>query len=150
LTPAAASYLTDLFQNLQKYLPASYAPLSLYFASDYGVWYVNNGSAWVYFSGIYEATLANIPTGLGVNDQGFLFYGTDYVHTWLWTGSGWRFSDGDTSGQIVGVDSGNSTPSGGSWVKCDNANHTCANSDATTSSRKADIISGASDWYLRK
>ena len=52
-------------------------------------------------SEIIRDTFANIPTGLGTQDEGTMFQATDYNHTWRWDGTSWRYLDeGDRSGRI--------------------------------------------------
>jgi len=91
--------------------------------------------AWVYVSGTMRNTLANKPTDLGWKptnktvDTGFLFYATDYAHTWRWTGTTWEFAPGDRfSGEIAWF----ALPLGTGWALCDGSPTTMTTPTATT------------------
>src|SRR4030095_11853469 len=68
-------------------------------------WDPNGNPAWVYVSGTMRDVLANKPADLDANDIGFLFYGTDYAHTWRWTALA-SYTDlviGSTATQLTSV-----------------------------------------------
>lgn len=67
-----------------------------YEATDWKVTWRWTGTTWEYASGVLEATLADMPTGLTAADAGLLWALTtgtaavDYFHTLRWTGSAWE------------------------------------------------------------
>ena len=75
---------------LNKGMPAStFKAGAFYWETDRTVlyqaaWDPDGDPAWVYVSGTMRNVLANKPADLGDNDKGFLFYSTDYAHTWRW------------------------------------------------------------------
>ena len=92
-------------------------------------------ACWVYISGTMRNTLANKPTDLGPtwtnrsDDTGFLFYGTDYTHTWRWTGTAWEYAPGDrASGEIAWF----TADPGTGWKLCNGTNTDRSNPNATT------------------
>jgi hypothetical protein len=67
-----------------------FRPGTLFYETDRTVLYqarldAGGNPAWIYVSGTMRETLANKPTDLGLNDTGFLFYASDYAHTWRWS-----------------------------------------------------------------
>lgn len=83
--------IRDLWANLPLYPAANYSLGTVFQATDWLVSYavqIPNGVAtWVYYNGIYENTLVNIPTALlGLRDRNLLFRASDYLHNWQWTG----------------------------------------------------------------
>jgi hypothetical protein len=91
--------------------PASSLPIGSTFTETdrgnvvYIVCTIAGANAWVYYSGSMRGTLSpdQKPTDLGTNDAGFLFFATDFAHTYRWNGSAWRYAIefGDPgSGQI--------------------------------------------------
>ena len=92
-------------------------------------------ACWVYVSGTMRNTLANKPTDLGPtwtnrsDDTGFLFYGTDYTHTWRWTGTAWEYAPGDrASGEIAWF----TADPGTGWKLCNGSSTDRSNPNATT------------------
>lgn len=68
---------------------AGFKPGAFYWETDRAIlyqaaWDPNGDPAWVYVAGTMRDVLADKPADLGVNDAEFLFYGTDYAHTWRW------------------------------------------------------------------
>ncbi len=125
------------------------APHSLFYETDTGVTYISVGEigslVWVYFSGVHYDVLASIPTTLGVDDEGYLFGATDYLHEWRWDGAAWHFAPGDPgSGYIVaGVD----VPLGGLWAACTGAGVTVATDAGLTASITSPNLTG--DVFIR-
>lgn len=66
----------------------------LFFETDRTVYYLSNGTDWIYSAGQYNAAVASIPT-LATTDAGFLFGVTDYDHLLKWSGSAWGWAPGD-------------------------------------------------------
>lgn len=66
---------------------------------------------------IAQDVFANAPNTLGTNDQGFLYYITDFAHLVYWTGAVWIFAPGDVQNgffQDFAI-----TPQGSGWQLCD-------------------------------
>lgn len=96
--------------------------------------------AWVYVSGTMRDTLANIPTDLGTNDKGFFFYGTDYTHTWRYTGSTWEYAPGDrASGEIAWF----TADPGTGWALCNGSATTRTTATAGTAAFTTPNLIGA-------
>lgn len=107
-----------------------YADGSDFYETDRTVFYKAIGGSWIWQSGIYQVTQANIPTDLGANDNGFLLYVTDYAHLLQWNGNSWRWAPGDNgSGYIVAFVSAPSPADG--WALCDGSNVIQMLSDGT-------------------
>lgn len=102
---------------------------------------------WVYISGTMRDTLANKPTDLGHatwtnhnEDTGFLFYATDYAHTWRWTGTTWEYAPGDrSSGEIAWFTANPGT----GWVLCNGSSVTRTTATAGTSAFTTPNLIGA-------
>jgi len=77
---------------------------TLYFETDRHVLYivspVSGTPVYVFVAGVYSDVRANVPTDLGLNDDGFIFEVLDYSHTAIWDGTAWRLTDGG-GGYIV-------------------------------------------------
>lgn len=102
--------------------------------------------AWVYTSGVMRDVLANKPTDLGwiaTNksiDAGFLFYATDYAHTWRWTGTAWEYAPGDRpSGEIGWF----TAAPGTGWALCNGSAATRSTSVAGTAAFTTPNLIGA-------
>lgn len=64
---------------------------------------------------IWKAPFSQQPTtNLSVQDEGFLWYVSDYAHLLRWTGKGWEFVDGE-GGKIEGR---TDVPTGTGWQLC--------------------------------
>jgi hypothetical protein len=126
--------------------PAGVADGVIYVESDRGnVIYqaqldAASNPAWVYVSGMMRNTLANIPTDLGTNDKGFLFYGTDYTHTWRYTGSTWEYAPCDRiSGEIAWF----TADPGTGWALCNGSATTRTTATASTAAFTTPNLIGA-------
>jgi len=116
-----------------KYDPANFRPGTWFYETDrkilYQVRIVGDAPVWVYVAGTMRNTLANKPTDLGTNDTGFLFYATDYTHTWRWTGTTWEYAPGDrASGEIAWF----TADPGTGWKLCNGSSGTRTTATATT------------------
>jgi hypothetical protein len=67
----------------------------MYFATDYKVLYISNGSSWIYIAGTYSSIFSNRPTSLTINDAGFEFYSTDWKFLEYWSGTNWIYRSGE-------------------------------------------------------
>ncbi len=129
--------IQDTHANRVNYDPEFYFKL-FYFETDRDVFYisqeVNGVWTWVYSSGEMRGTLSPDlkPTGLGTNDEGFLFYATDFFHKHRWTGSAWEFAPGDPGSKFI-VE-GIAVPLGGLWQLCDGTAVTVDQANGTTAS----------------
>ena len=109
----------------------------IYYQTNTGLAYisriVSNTWEWTYFAGAATvAALADLPTTLGVNDEGAIYYELEYNHAYQWSGSAWRFLPGDPgAGYIV---AGTTAPIGGAWVLCDGAMADISQGDGTIAS----------------
>jgi hypothetical protein len=116
-----------------KHSPAKYRPGTWFYETDRTVLYqvriVGDEPQWVYVAGTMRNTLALIPVDLAAYDAGFLFYGTDYAHTWRWTGTVWEYAPGDrTSGEFAWF----AADPGTGWKLCNGTSTTRSKTDATT------------------
>lgn len=128
--------VSDTHANRASHPASGYAVGTVYYETDTGVSYCvqipspSNVKTWLYYNGIAQDVLANIPGTLGVNDIGYLFRASDYLHNWLWTGLAWSFiaaaQAGLQGGSLPGttVFSAGGPPFGGAgalWHLCDGA-----------------------------
>lgn len=128
--PPQAPVIEDTHANRVNYSPADY-PNFLYWETDRHVYYLSTGANWIYSAGVYTDVIANIPTGLGANDTGFLFAASDYEHLFLWGGSSFNFAPGDPGNQYI-VAGGANPPAGGLWAACDGTSTTVAGGNGST------------------
>ena len=91
---------------------------TLYYAANQTVTYIAISGAWVYFSGTMRGTINpdQKPT-LVAADAGFLFYSTDFAHTYRWTGTAWEYAPGDDGSGYVAFYT--VAPPAGIWQACD-------------------------------
>ncbi len=97
LDTTAAPSIRDVWANLGSYPAANYPVGTVFEAIDRTVSYSVQQltvKTWIYYNGIYEAPLASIPGDLGPTSRGFVFRASDYLHNWIWSGSGWSFTTG--------------------------------------------------------
>lgn len=125
-----------------KYSPANFRPGTWFWETDrmvlYQVRIVADEPHWVYVAGMMRNILSNIPTDLTAYDAGFLFYGTDYAHTWRWTWitgppahGQWEYAPGDrASGEFAWF----ASDPGTGWKLCNGTSTTRTNADASTAS----------------
>jgi hypothetical protein len=81
---------------------------ALFYETDRTVIYMavtsgTNARVWAYVGGQMRGTLSpnQKPSDLSTNDAGFLFYSTDFLHEYRWTGAAWQWADpGDPSGRV--------------------------------------------------
>lgn len=88
----------------------------------YQVQYVANVPTWIFLSGIYQRTqaqLAALAATLGTDDTGFRAWVTTYHHTLYWTGSAWAFPVEDAGGGFIQPFV--VPPLSGGWILCDGA-----------------------------
>jgi hypothetical protein len=146
LDVVTAPNIYDTFANLSLYAASSYPVGTVFNATDKKVSYAvqvpapANVKTWVYYNGIWQDTLANIPGGLGVNDTGLPFRASDYLHTWLWTGTAWSLLAASQAGLQAGLQPGSTLfsasgpPFGGSgqlWHLCDGSTQNVSQENAT-------------------
>lgn len=147
---AVPQFLTGTHFNRINNRPASKLPAgTLYFETDRGVWYINNGGTWQYFAGVMQVTQANLPTDLGASDNGFLAEVTDFAHLLAWNGSGWQWGPGEQgSGFTIDfTDSPNAGPSPSTgWQQANGAIHVLTlQSDGSVKFASMRNIAGS--WY---
>jgi hypothetical protein len=133
----------------------------MFYATDKNISYTvqipspANVATWVYYNGIYEDTLANIPAGLGTNSRGLVFRASDYLHNWEWTGTVWSLYYAMQMGNSAGYPPGTvlysgSAPFGGSgqlWQACNGSTVNVSQEDATLASTVMPTITNG--WYAR-
>lgn len=93
---------------------------------------------WQYASGQYADLLANIPTGFLADDFGFIFYSTDYEHSYRWsfvTGTFvWRYGPGDPGSNWLCAGQKGEAIDGGLWGLCDGSTYTRSTAAGLTTS----------------
>ncbi len=89
-------------------------------------------------SGILVDVLANIPTGLGTADVGFLFGSSDYGHLHRWTGAAWTFAPGDSGSEYIVA----GTPNSPLWAPCDGASYGFAQPDGSIVNKNTPLLTG--------
>jgi hypothetical protein len=109
----------------------------IYYQTDTGLTYISRIVAdtwvWAYMAGSATvAALADLPSTLGPNDEGAIYYELQYGHAYQWSGSAWRFLPGDPgAGYVV---AGATAPIGGAWVVCDGTAADISQGDGTIAS----------------
>lgn len=127
----AAGVIRNTAANMATYSAAAY-PNVLFYQTDRTVFYLSDGTNWIYAIGTYRATLASIPT-LGVNDIWFNFFVTDYYHTLRWNGTAWIWGDGELgSGYYTLFETTPGQATG--WQICDGSTVDRLNGDGTKTS----------------
>ena len=134
--------LIDTHANRLAHCPASKYPAGTQFFesnstfSDRQVTYVvqkiSGTNVWVYQSGVFTSSYANMPTDLSSSDAGFRFSDQTYMHEWLWSGTAWGNAPGDPGSQFIVMAA--AAPPGGVWYPCDGAAHTCTTATGGTTS----------------
>lgn len=124
---------------------ANYDPTKLplgtrYYETDttlyYGVQIVAGANVWLFNSGIWARTQAQVPAvgaTLGANDNALRIRTTDSAHTYIWTGAVWHF-DGEGSGSYILSGTGG-YPFGGTaqmWGIANGATYAVSQDDGTT------------------
>lgn len=94
--------IRDTWANLALYPPGNYPIGTVFYATDflvsYAVQFPAGAAAWIYYNGIWQDVLANIPTALlGPRDRNLTFRASDYLHSWLWDGSAFSLTTGGFS-----------------------------------------------------
>jgi len=156
--PASSLILIDAFTNIGTYPANSYAPGTIFYATDTKVSYIEQDvptATWTYFDGIEFNPLASLPAP-GANNAGYLFGATDYFHLFRWDGSAWNFAAGDPGSAYVVAGRDNATaPIGGLWALCDGNNATVAQANGTTAPVTTPNLSANNNtfglaWWLRR
>lgn len=87
---AQAVYLEDTHANRLTLYTIGQQVGAGFYETDRTVSYIAGATlAWQYQTGIYAAVVASIPVDLGTVDAGFLFYATDQLNLYRWSGSAW-------------------------------------------------------------
>lgn len=128
--------IRDTFANLSLYNPFDYAVGTVFFATDWLVSYaVQNtdiGLQWVYYNGVYQDVIANIPTTLSARDLYFTFRASDYFHSWVWDGAGFHLTTGGfPPGYIIQALSPLYLPFGALWHALDGTTQPISQDDGT-------------------
>lgn len=128
--------IRDVWANLSLYPAANYPVGTVFVASDRGVSYAvqqpGGVNTWIYYNGISEAPLADIPTDLDDTSRGFIFRASDYLHNWIWD-AGWSLTTGGIRpGSFFDFASPGLVPSGDAlWQLCDGSTVPVSQDDAT-------------------
>lgn len=105
--------------------PKLYPDGSMFFESDRLLQYISIGGFWNYLAGTYAVPYASISAlTLTAYDAGLLVHVNDYAHTLQWSGTAWKWANGDGSGAYIQgfvVDPDN-TETG--WALCDGSGTT--------------------------
>jgi|ERR1035437_3202931 hypothetical protein len=145
--------IRDTWANLSLYAASSYPVGTVFYATDrtvsYAVQTPGGTKTWIYYNGIYEDVMANIPVGLDAKSIGLTFRASDYLHSWVWSGSAWSLV---AVGLYPGTRVYNLTvpPFGGTsqlWHACDGATVLVSQNDASLVSTVLPTI--ANTWYVR-
>lgn len=161
LDVTGAPSIRDTFANLSLYPASSYAVGTVFVASDRNVSYAVQETSpgtktWIYYNGIYENTLANIPAGLDDTSRGMYFRASDYLHNWEWTGSAWSLTAAAQSGFQGGLAPGTTLfanpgpPFGGTgalWHLCDGTTVDVSQEDGTVVATVLPTL--ANYWFVR-
>lgn len=160
LDVTGAPSIRDTQANLSLYPAANYRLGTVFYATDwlisYAIQFVGGTATWVYYNGIYQNTLANIPAGLGPREYRLLFRASDYLHNWFWTGSAWSLSAAAQSGFAGGLLPGSMVfanpgpPFGGTgalWQLCDGSTVPVSQEDASLVNTTVPTI--ANTWFVR-
>lgn len=141
LTPAVNRSISgetvyDTSANMVNYAPSAFSPGTFYFQNDRGILYVDNGTAWQYFTGTYprlQSELAALAATLGTGDTGLLVNVTDYNHMLQWTGSAWQAGPGEQMGNFFQdfATGGPANPIG--WHVCDGSSVSHLKADGSLS-----------------
>lgn len=73
-------------ERVDDYAAADWPDGTLFYEDDRNTYYLSFGAAWVWVFGEMRGTLSpdQKPAGLGADDDGFLFYSTDFAHLYRW------------------------------------------------------------------
>ncbi len=145
--------ISDTFANLSLYPAAGYTLGTVFLATDLNISYAvqmpGGTPTWIYYNGIAEDLLANIPTGLDDTSINLIFRASDYLHNWIWDGSAWSLTTGGLPpGTMLFANPG--PPFGGFgqlWHLCDGATVDVSQNDATVVSTVLPTI--ANTWFVR-
>lgn len=132
-------YAADTNARRSLYEAGRFVDGSLFYVSDRDVYYIARAGVWKYFYGTMRAALASIPAGLGADDTGFLFYSTNYVRTWRWTGSAWDYAPGERLHKEIAWYPG-TLPNG--WALCDGSAVTVSTAAGATASFTTPDLTG--------
>jgi hypothetical protein len=140
--------------RIANYDPAKLPLGTTYYETDTTLYYtvqvVGGVNAWLFYSGYWARTQAQVPTvgaTLGLNDNDLRIHTTDTAHDYIWTGTVWHF-DGEGSGTYTLSGTGG-LPFGGTsamWGIADGSTYAVSQDDGTT----ANVVSNtAPNTYLR-
>src|SRR5881396_1950074 len=105
LVPSVPLVSEDTHANRLANYPTPATIGAQFFETDRTVLYIANTSlAWEYSAGTYLAAVASRPSDLGTSDAGFLFYATNQLTLYIWTGAAWNTIMVDGPRQPLGLD----------------------------------------------
>lgn len=153
--------IRDVWANLALYPAANYRLGTVFQATDWNVSYAvqfpGGVATWVYYNGIYENLLANIPSALlGPRDRSLLFRASDYLHNWQWTGTVFSLFAAANNGFAGGLlpttvmYNNGGPPFGGTgalWQACNGATVLVSQENGTTANQTVPTI--ADGWFVR-
>lgn len=149
----SSTTIFDTRANRGGYAAAGYPVGTLYYETDTTLSYAVQAPAgvltWLYYNGVWEDVLANLPGGLGVNDINLTFRASDYLHSWVWNGSAWHFGAGEQGfypAGSYGIFNPGQVPFG-LWHVCDGGTYAVAQDNATTSNVVTPTVA---NQYLRR
>jgi hypothetical protein len=148
---ALGTTLQDTHANrLANYPATSYPVGTNFYETDTTITYQVQdigGNVWLYVNGVFRDVLANIPTGLGVDDFGYWFKATDFLHDYNWDGTAWHFATSDPGSDFYTTTLNPAGPNGGLWGKADGSTYTVAQDNGTTANVTTSVT--ANTWLRR-
>lgn len=83
-----------------KFSSRNYPNGTMLYETDRNAIFVNINRVWTWTGGEMQGLYADRPTDLQGQDEGFLFFATDYTHRWRWDGTAWTLVDGIMRGTL--------------------------------------------------
>lgn len=141
-TSDLGAIIQDTRANRATYAASDYTN-RFYRETDTKLTYLSDGTKWIYYSGSYDRTQAQIAAfiaTLGTDDTGLLIVVTNFTHTLKWDGAALGFAPGD-DGSNYFIDAP-SAPLGKTVQLCDGTATTYLKADGSTGSYTTKNLSG--------
>lgn len=121
--PIASNSVLPIGAHADRPSPSTQPVGGMYFESDrsalYGITNPGTGNVWnLLLSRPMQDVIANIPTDLGVDDEGFMFGATDFNRVYYWSGAAWQDAVGQDPRQMYAFFG---VPPGPGWHEADGA-----------------------------
>jgi hypothetical protein len=139
--------IRDVWANLSLYPAANYPLGTVFLATDrtvsYAVQQPGGVNTWIYYNGVYEDVIANVPSDLDQTSIGFIFRASDYFHSWQWNGTVWHLTTGGfPPGYIIQVLSPAYLPPGALWHALDGSTVPISQDNATLVNETLATVAG--------